>query len=409
AGTAVVAYDDGVVTLRELESAVERLGYSVRRGGAKYGSFERTAGLLLIIIAAYMLLRRFGFADVFNVFPTAEAGMGYGMLFVIGLLTSVHCVAMCGGINLSQSLGGTDGGDGGKLAAWRPGLLYNLGRVASYTIVGGVVGALGAVFTPTGAFRGAVQLIAGAFMIIMGINMLGIFPGLRRLAPRLPRGLSKRLGASADRSNSPLIVGLLNGLMPCGPLQAMQLYALSAGGAAKGAFSMLLFALGTVPLMLGLGALGSALSRRFTRRVMTVGAALVVVLGLSMLSQGWSLTGVSFDLQGGAAVGGPRNIRASDNDVAVAEDGYQSVSSTLQPGSYPAVTVLKGVPVKWTVDAPEGSINGCNNRVIIPKYDLEYKFTTGENVIEFTPTEAGTVRYSCWMGMIRGTITVVEE
>ena len=67
------------------------------------------------------------------------------------------------------------------------------------------------------------------------------------------------------------------------------------------------------------------------------------------------------------------------------------------------------MPVKWIIDAPKGSINGCNYKIYINEYGIEYQFKSGENIIEFTPTNAGTFRYSCWMGMIRGTITVIED
>lgn len=89
------------------------------------------------------------------------------------------------------------------------------------------------------------------------------------------------------------------------------------------------------------------------------------------------------------------------------EDGVQLVSSTLSPGRYPSITVQAGTPVRWVIDAPEGSINGCNYRIVIPDYGIEYTFHTGENVIEFTPEQEGTYLYSCWMGMIRGVISVV--
>ena len=89
-------------------------------------------------------------------------------------------------------------------------------------------------------------------------------------------------------------------------------------------------------------------------------------------------------------------------------DGVQVVNSTLQSGRYPNITVQAGVSVKWVIDAPNGSINGCNNRILIQDYGINYTFHTGENVIEFTPTNTGTVHYSCWMGMIRGNIFVTD-
>jgi hypothetical protein len=185
----------------------------------------------------------------------------------------------------------------------------------------------------------------------------------------------------------------------------MQLYALSTGSIGRGALSMLIFSLGTVPLMFGLGALSSILSRKFTRRVMTAGAVLVVVLGLVMFTQGWSLSGLSAVSPPGQASVGASGDAASGVTV---ENGVQLVSSTLKSGRYPAITVQAGIPVKWTISAPSGSVNGCNNRLIIPEYGLECPLQTGDNVIEFTPTQAGKFSYSCWMGMIRSSITVVS-
>ncbi|MDR2770652.1 MAG: sulfite exporter TauE/SafE family protein [Clostridiales Family XIII bacterium] len=403
AGSAVVVYDADIITLREIAAILDKMGYRVLTGRQAAPQDKDAVGVLFLLLAVYLLLRHSGLASVFNIFPTAEAGMGYGLLFVIGLLTSLHCVAMCGGLNLSRCIpqpGTLE--DGGKFAALRPSFLYNLGRVLSYTVIGGAVGALGSAVTLTGPFRGAVQLVAGVFMIVVGANMLGLFPQLRRFVPRLPRGLAGRIDAEKGKSKSPLIVGLLNGLMPCGPLQAMQLYALSAGSFLHGALSMLAFSLGTVPLMFGLGALSSLLGKKFTHKVVTIGASLVVVLGLSMFSQGFSLSGLSLDFLPGAAASETANA-----DASVLEDGRQIVRSTLRPGNYPAITVQAGTPVEWMIDAPQGSINGCNNRVIIPEYGVEHQFQAGENLIAFTPTKAGRFSYSCWMGMIRGSITVV--
>ena len=76
----------------------------------------------------------------------ADTKMGYGMLFVIGLITSVHCIAMCGGINLSQCIPQVTQGESdntSKLAAFCPALAYNMGRVLSYTAVGFVLGLVG--------------------------------------------------------------------------------------------------------------------------------------------------------------------------------------------------------------------------------------------------------------------------
>jgi hypothetical protein len=90
-----------------------------------------------------------------------------------------------------------------------------------------------------------------------------------------------------------------------------------------------------------------------------------------------------------------------------APENVQKVRTSLASG-YEPITVTAGIPVEWTIDAPEGSIYGCNYIMVAPEFGIEHEFTPGENVIRFTPGAAGTYPYSCWMGMIGSTITVVE-
>jgi sulfite exporter TauE/SafE/copper chaperone CopZ/plastocyanin domain-containing protein len=430
-GTARVSYDETVITRDEICGAIGKLGYTTPGGDGEKTPFTNLAGTLLIILALYMLLRSFGPGAFAGAFPLAESGMGYGMLFVIGLVTSVHCLAMCGGINLSQCMAAspvstsvrTGGGRAeAKVRTLFPSIMYNGGRVLAYTAVGGLAGALGSVVSVLGRLQGLVQLAAGAFMIAMGISMLGFFPSLRRFTPRLPRFFAKKIAEQKAGGKNPLLIGLLNGLMPCGPLQAMQLYALSTGNPVAGALSMFLFSMGTVPLMFGLGALGSFLSSTsrgpaFARRVMWAGAVLVTVMGIAMFGYGLNLSGINLDFaenafaaskraafRYGGAESGPAGVFRP-----VIENGVQVVNSTLSGGRYPAITVQQGIPVRWTINAPDGSINGCNNRMMVREYGIEHRFRPGENVIEFMPERTGRFTYSCWMGMIRSSITVVAE
>lgn len=402
-GTAEITYDPSVVSLPSIIAAIEQLDYKVTNSQILQSpNLTRFAGLLLIIAALYFLLQRFGVLNLLVPSQLASIDMSMGMLFVIGLVTSVHCVAMCGGINLSQCLPRQPEAAGdGTVSTWRASLLYNTGRVISYTVVGFIVGALGSALTFSDTLQGVLKIIAGVFMVIMGINMLGLFPWLRRLNPRLPRFLTRLTDQGRGGSSSPLIVGLLNGLMPCGPLQAMQIYALSTGNPLTGALSMFVFSLGTVPLMFGLGALTAALGKKFSRKIMTAGAVLVVVLGMAMFSQGWTLSGMA--ITPGTPTGGTQTAE-STNIV----NGVQQVNSMLASSRYPNITVQAGIPVKWVINAPQGSINGCNNRMIIQEYDISHEFKTGDNIIEFTPDRTGKFQYSCWMGMIRATITVIE-
>lgn len=457
--TADIVYNEEAISLKEIITAIEKLGYEVIRRKKTAGSnIANTVCTLVIIVSLYVMLQSMGILNLLVPSQLADTKMGYGMLFVIGLITSVHCIAMCGGINLSQCIPQVTQGEAdntSKMATFCPALAYNMGRVLSYTAVGFVLGLVGFLMgggTDVGfsiLLQGILKIIAGLFMVIMGINMLGLFPWLRKFTIRMPKSLVRKVGNQKAKASRPFLVGILNGFMPCGPLQSMWIVALAAGNPFAGALSMFLFSLGTVPFMLGLGSIVSVLGRRFTDQVMRIGAVLVVVLGLAMLSQGGSLSGwispdlllvliIAFCIVGvlfsipvenravkslvkavfpvivvgaytlwifqGTLV---QNSSAAENNAEVV-DGVQVVSSTLQAGRYPNITVQAGVPVKWVIDAPDGSINGCNNRILISDYGIEYTFHTGENVIEFTPVNVGTVRYSCWMGMIRGNIFVMD-
>lgn len=408
--TAIVTFDASVIRLSEIEKIIENQDYQVIRQEQETDSKTnglRAAGVVIIILAIYVIINRFGGFTIFNSFPEAKAGMGYGILFIIGLLTSIHCVAMCGGINLSQCAPyqRANSSQASRIASLRPSLQYNAGRVISYTIVGGIVGALGSVISLSGAGKGVVAIVAGVFMVIMGLNMLNIFPWLRKFNPRMPKIFAAKINEQ-KKSNRPLYVGLLNGLMPCGPLQAMQIYALSTGDPVKGALSMMLFSLGTVPLMFGLGALSTILTKKFTHRMMTVSAGLVMLLGIFMFSNGMALSGFSVPFISNALT---KSTSAAGTATAEIIDGKQVVTTTLSSGGYEPINVQAGIPVQWNIQATPETINGCNNRIIIPEYNIEKRLEPGDNMIEFTPKESGTVPFSCWMGMIRSQISVYDN
>lgn len=419
-GTAVITFDREEINEEQMIQVIEQLDYEVIRASFqkrqnnekevlnKNNTWNQAIGVGILLLATSVLMKQLGLSRIFNAFPQAQENMGYGMLFVIGLVTSVHCIGMCGGIHLSQCLSYQKNsekernGEKGK-KKWStvyPSFLYNLGRVLSYTVVGGVVGGFGSAISFSGKGKGAVQLIAGVFMVIMGINMLNIFPWLRKFNPRMPKVFARKINQGKQK-NGAFLVGLLNGLMPCGPLQAMQLYALSTESPLKGAFSMFLFSIGTVPLMFGFGALSSFLSQKFTKQVMKFGAVLVVILGISMFQNGWSMSGFPvFSLPFSSG---------KERQEAKVQDGVQVVETTLSPYGYEPITVQEGIPVKWTIKAEQGSLTGCNRAILIPEYEIQKTLEVGENVIEFTPTKAGTYSYSCWMGMLRSSITVLKE
>lgn len=438
-GKCEITIDTGLVGWKDIFNAIEDLGYTI--GNNKKTDLINIISIVVIIVSLYYFLEQTGLLNLLNFEKVADSTMGFGMLFVIGLMTSVHCIAMCGGINISQCLS-----ENKKFSGLYP-VMYNLGRVVSYTVIGFVLGFAGMLFGTgenlgvSSIIQGLIKSFAGIYMVIMGVNMLGFVPQIKRLTFHLPNFIGK----FRVKNSQPFVVGLLNGFMPCGPLQSIQLVALATGNPFTGGLSMFAFSLGTVPLMLGLGSLVSVLGKRFTDRMMTVGAILVTVMGLAMVSQGASLTGmiksenlmvlvvmlavmcivenINFNKRQVKTVSlmiilfvGVFTSRfmainyVSENDESSyhMENGVQVVESQLASGKYPSIKVKKDVPVRWIINAPDGSINGCNYKIYINSYGIEHTFQKGENIIEFTPTKSGNIGYSCWMGMIKGNINVVE-
>jgi hypothetical protein len=182
----------------------------------------------------------------------------------------------------------------------------------------------------------------------------------------------------------------------------MQLYALQSGSVALGALSMFVFSLGTLPLMFGFGALSGLLGGRFKGKAMVAGASFVILMGLFMFSNGANLSGFTLP-----SISGTPSAQTADDGVTVTvSNGEQIVNATLTRYGYPSFTVKKDMPVKFILNAPEGSLTGCNSGIVIPSLGVEKRLSQGENVIEFTPRDTGTIDYSCWMGMIRSSFTV---
>ncbi len=396
-GTVTALWDESVLPEAEVDALLRRAGYGLSKKSGRDDAIASLLKLIFLIAGAvvlYAVLSRTSAARWAQSFPMAREGMGYGMLFLVGFATSLHCIAMCGGINLAQNASSARNG----ARPLRSNLRYNLGRLTSYTIIGGIIGGIGTVFSFSARAKATIQIIAALFMLVMAANLLGGFSWLRKLTPRVPKGLSDRILKHAAGKSS-FLIGLANGLMPCGPLQAMQLYALSAGSWWEGALSMFFFCLGTLPLMLGFGLASGNLMQRYARPMRLASSVLILVMGVSAMANGLALVGV-----GGPMAGYQRMA----DGTSVTEDGVQYVYSELDYGSYPEITVRKGIPVEWTIHADRDHITNCNNELYIPAYDITVKLKEGDNIIRFVPDKAGSVPYTCWMGMIRSSILVTE-
>jgi sulfite exporter TauE/SafE/plastocyanin domain-containing protein/copper chaperone CopZ len=388
-----IEYDFDTCSPEEISKAISNTGYTIGYRTQSAGKFKSVAGILIVFLAVLLLGN---YTGGFDMSSKLKGEVTYFVLFMIGLFTSLHCVGMCGGIMLSQSIANEAKG---KLESFLPSLNYNIGRVLGYTVLGGIVGAIGSVLTVSIGFMSGVAIFAGIFMIFMGLNMAGFTIFRKYLKIPLPtHSLNKKVKA-------PFLVGLLNGLMPCGPLQTMQLYALGTGSALQGASSMLVFALGTLPLMFSFGTLTSLFSKDSTKRIMKLSGVLVIVLGVIMTNRGLAIAGLNLPFSDLTAKG---TNGISMVTKAQIDNGVQIIHMSANNRGYTpnVLYVQKGVPVKWIIDGEQ--INSCNNQIIVPSLNSKKKLSSGENIIEFTPQDQD-INFSCWMGMIRGVIKVVDD
>ena len=386
-----VEYDDKDCTKEKLKEVIQKAGYSTKNSkNIKFAGF-------LIVIAAILLL---GSSTSGFDMSAKLNGASYMVLFIVGILTSVHCVGMCGGIMITQSLSIEKKN---KFQTIMPAILYNAGRVTSYTIIGGIVGAMGSVLSLSLNVKSGIQIFAGLFMIIMGINMAG-FSIFRKLNIKLPWSSC----SIKNKPKTPFLVGMLNGLMPCGPLQTIQLYALGTGSALTGALSMFIFSLGTVPLMLVFGAISGFLSKGYTKQLLKFSGFLVIILGIIMGERGLALAGIA--VPSISTLAQSTEAQAAQGSIAkpTIENGVQIIRMTADDNGYtPNVFyVQKNMPVKWIITGSK--LNSCNNAVVVPSLNIQQTLKAGENIIEFTSGDKD-INFSCWMGMIKGVIKVTDN
>lgn len=411
-----VDFDPASTTIADIHAAVERQGYRVlsldepRRGGGLRrfaGLVFAAAGILLVIFFDVTWITRDGEPDI-------ARHMSLELIFLLGLLTGFHCVGMCGGFVLSYTADDARLGRG----SYRSHLLYGAGKTLSYTAIGATLGLVGAVVAFTPLLRGAAGMMAGAFLIVFGLNMLGLFAPLRRFRFGLPAPLQDNLERETRSSHRPFVIGLANGLMiACGPLQAMYVMAAGAGSALEGAKMLFAFGVGTLPVLMSFGVLSTLVSASLTHRLLKASGAIVVALGAVMINRGLILTGSGYDL-GSLTRSLERSPANEPTPPARPAETAPEPASTppaeqviamdvTRLGFTPSRFVLvRGVPVRWIIQGRQ--ITTCNNRIVVPSLNLEFDVREGRQVVEFTPATAGVIRWSCWMGMMRGEFEVVD-
>lgn len=204
-------------------------------------------------------------------------------ILLASLLGSVHCAGMCGPFACLYS------SPRGEAVRPRTHAAYHLGRLVSYVLLGAIAGSIGARVDDLGRFAGVghlAALVTGCLMIAWAVTSVGATLGVRVPISLAPEWARRTLGgvlvsARGQRAEiRSLLVGLLTTLLPCGWLYTFVVVAGSTGSALSGAAVMMVFWMGTVPMLLAIGVGATRILGPFTRRLPVIGATFVFVLGL---------------------------------------------------------------------------------------------------------------------------------
>lgn len=403
-GRAVITHE-GEADIAALQRALQADGYTLKPGEIDrapsqnehgLGRYLEIGGAFLVVIAIALALHRF---DLLPRGLSVSTEMSYGLVFAIGLIASVSsCLAVTGGLLVALAAKFNEANPylTGR-ARIIPHLWFNAGRLIAYTLLGGAIGALGAALTLSPAMNGALTLIASAIMIALGLSMLGLFPPVQHLLPRLPQVLSRRLrdAASSETRGAAFLMGAGTFFLPCGFTQALQLYVLGKASFTTGALTMLVFALGTLPALLSLSAVSSLAKGAFQRHFLRFAGAGIILLGVINIQYGLILT--SRGMNPGANQG---NALAAEDRLPRA-GGTQRISMKVvgldyQPNQF---TVRQGVPVYWSIDGSEAE--GCGRLLMAPGLGIRKLLAENSTtLVTFTPVKPGEFAFNCGMGMM---------
>jgi sulfite exporter TauE/SafE len=216
------------------------------------------------------------------------------LLLTTGLLTGLsHCVGMCGPLVGAFAL--RRRAESQEVST--PLLLFQIGRIITYLLLGVALGWLGSLVEggiSLPGWQGGLSVVLGVVMVLLGLSLMGVLPALHwPAAVALARPVSGWLKywLASPRPVAPFALGVVNGLLPCGAVYAMGVLAATSGDPLKGASIMLIFGLGTLPAMLGIGLAAVWLSLRWRTGFYRAAALLVVVTGLQLALRGLAASG----------------------------------------------------------------------------------------------------------------------
>ncbi|HEY4498767.1 MAG TPA: sulfite exporter TauE/SafE family protein [Candidatus Paceibacterota bacterium] len=276
---------------RNLSEVLKPHGYMLslerQRHTVAWSEFKIAVPIAIAFVALFFILQKLGIVNLI----TASNNVTYGTAFIIGLIASVStCMAVVGGLVLSMSANFAKEGE-----RVRPQAFFHIGRLVSFFFLGGAIGALGATVQLGATGSLVLSLLVALILLILGVNLLDIFPWIKKLQPTLPAFIGKHVQGlkNVNHTLTPLLVGVATFFLPCGFTQSMQIYTLTTGSFWTGALTMFSFALGTLPVLALLSFSSLSMQKKAWSGIFFKTAGLVVLFfGIFNLLNGLSAAGI---------------------------------------------------------------------------------------------------------------------
>lgn len=413
-----------------INKAVSKAGYEI--GYDKKPWFSKNVadykdlllGVVIVTVLAF-IVSRLGIAEI-NTGNIVSGGIFVALL--VGLTAGFStCMALVGGLVLGLSAKHAERHPSATLMQkFRPHIFFNLSRVVTFFILGGLIGVLGSAFQLQGPLLGYLTISVGIIMLVLGLQLTNLFPRLNSGGLTLPAGVAKYLGLQKRKKKeyshkNAVALGAVSFFLPCGFTQAMQLYAISTGSFTTGALVMGLFAVGTMPGLLGVGGLTSAIEGSVARRFFKVAGVAVIAMAFINISNGYNLTGWPRPFVSSANSNSPSSKEVTSTlltgdveqaqpvDSSEAADNKLRSSYTLASGMVPSeFTVKANQSYTLEVSALEDGV-GCMSTILIPGLNNKVQTILKDktNKLEFKATRTGTYQITCAMGVPHGKITVI--
>ncbi|TAK58133.1 MAG: sulfite exporter TauE/SafE family protein [Bacteroidetes bacterium] len=220
------------------------------------------------------------------------------MIFLTGLLSSLHCIGMCGFIVLAYSTPAASSAiQEQPTSSTLLHVAYNVGRILSYTVLGAAVGIVGMTIGWMKGIGEYFSIISGIIMLLSGVALLGIIPLSPTISLFSSNGIVTRIQSKLLQKRtirSKLAIGLLAPLLPCGILYSMFAKAAATGDVFQGALTMGFFALGMTPALMTLGSFSSFFSARVRKGAEQIAAIMIILMGIALILRGFHVPYLSW-------------------------------------------------------------------------------------------------------------------